>query len=136
MRLVPERNPLPRLLAFVYLGVALLVALAFEFWGPVIEHTAFCPLRRSVGLPCPTCGGTHAALALVRLEPIAAFRLNPLITLAALLLVLWVGLAGLATLVPAWRREILLTAAGRRLLRWGVVLSVLGTWIYEILRLS
>jgi hypothetical protein len=136
MRLVPERNPLPRLLAFIYLAIALLLALAFSFWGPVIEHTAFCPLRRSLGLPCPTCGGTHAALALVRLNPAEALRQNPLVTLAALLLVLWVGLASLTTVVPSWRREIALTEGGRRLLRWAVVLLVLGTWLYEILRLT
>ncbi|MDX2018160.1 MAG: DUF2752 domain-containing protein [Planctomycetota bacterium] len=53
-----------------------------------------CLLRRATGLPCPTCGSTRAILALTRLDPAEALRLNPLVAALALLtpmlIALWV----------------------------------------------
>lgn len=40
-----------------------------------------CLFRRLAGFPCPTCGATRAAIALARLDPMAAWLSNPLVTL-------------------------------------------------------
>ena len=54
MKLVPERDPLPRLLAFWYVGVAAVVAGALALWGGQLARWAFCPLRWNtiLSLPC------------------------------------------------------------------------------------
>jgi hypothetical protein len=52
-----------------------------------------CPLRRTTGIACPTCGGTRAMVALTTGHPLRALVWNPLVTLAA------VGLPALGLLV-------------------------------------
>lgn len=49
----------------------------------------FCPLRRYTGIPCPTCGGTRAFVALVTLHPLAAFAFNPLVTVGLVAVPIW-----------------------------------------------
>jgi hypothetical protein len=136
MKLVPEREPLARLLAFCYVTIAGLVWLVFTLWGRPIERLVFCPLRDNFGLPCPTCGGTHAALALVRGDLGEALWHNPLVVIATLLLVMWTLYAIAATLHPRWRRQIQLNAREWLILRIAAILFFAGNWAYEIIRLT
>ncbi len=136
MKFVPERDPLPRLLAFVYLGLATLGGGGLLLWGREWERLAFCPLRRWTGFPCPTCGGTHAALALVKGNLQEAFRENPLVATAAAALAVWAVLALAATLVPSWRKQPQLTPREQNLVRILLVSALLGAWIYEVIRLA
>ncbi|MFH1844996.1 MAG: DUF2752 domain-containing protein [bacterium] len=133
MRLVPETDSLPRLLVFPYLAVVALIAVLFVFWGRTIEQLAFCPLRRMTGIPCPTCGGTHAALALVKLDFAAALAWNPLLTGVMLAFAGWVAYAVLATLMPKWRRQLQFTTREVLLLRCLAGGLLLGGWVYQIL---
>jgi uncharacterized protein DUF2752 len=50
-----------------------------------------CPFRATTGLPCLSCGCTHAFTALVHLHPAAAFAASPLGALLALLCAAHVG---------------------------------------------
>lgn len=136
MKLSPERESLPRTLALVYLLVALLSVLLLNLTGHLVARLATCPLRYLTGLACPTCGGTHAALALAQGNLGEAFRQNPLVALAALGLAIWATYAVVATAVPRWRRQIDLTAREQTALRAGVVLLFLLGWLYEIVRLG
>ncbi len=136
MKLVPEKSPLPRLLAFPLLLCAAGGAAAFRLWGPHLERLAFCPLREVAGLPCPTCGGTHVALALARLDPLAALRLNPFLAVGLAGAGLWLGYAVAATLRPAWRRSLEVGRRGARLLRIGAVALLLASWAYQVARVG
>lgn len=91
-----------------------------------------CPLRTLTGLPCPTCGTAHAAIALLDGKPLAALAANPLATLAgigflagglAAPLWLWAGgrLPVLPTPPPGWLRFAMLAAL---LAGWGYVIAV------------
>jgi hypothetical protein len=68
-----------------------------------------CPVKSALGIPCPGCGLTRAAVSLLRGEFEAAFGLH------AFAPVLLVGLAALAVagLLPAARREALAGAVAR-----------------------
>jgi len=136
MKLVLEREPLPRLLAFCYFAIAACLLTVFALWGKQIERLAFCPLRDNFGLPCPTCGGTHAVMALVRGDLGEALRQNPLIVIAALILVIWTLYAFAATLQPRWRRQIQLNSREWTILRFIAILFLAGIWVYEIIRLT
>ncbi len=134
MRLAPETDSLPRLLAFPLLASAAVLAAAFAVRGGLLERAASCPLRALTGVACPTCGGTHAALALVRLDLAGAWRQNPLVAAAAVGLLAWAALAAAATLVRRWRVKVELTRGEQHCLRIGVILAVLANWAYEIAR--
>lgn len=48
-----------------------------------------CIIRTVTGFLCPGCGVTRATLALLRLEPIEAFRYNPSYTVFLLVAAIW-----------------------------------------------
>ena len=136
MRLLPERDPTPRLLALAYFALAVTGTLLLRLWPTAVLYLAHCPLRENFGLPCVTCGGTHAAVALSELRFGAAVGENPLVVLVAVALGAWALCSIAATVVPSWRRQIALSAHEARLLRWLAVVIVVGVWIYEIVRLT
>jgi len=79
----PERQ-----LAFLWGGAALAGAAAAPFARAFASVLPGCLFRAVTGIPCPTCGGTRALLALARLDIPAALAWNPLVTLGALVFVL------------------------------------------------
>lgn len=50
------------------------------------HQPTLCPLQRFAGIPCPSCGGTRASLYLLGGDPVAAFKMNGAVTLAAITL--------------------------------------------------
>ena len=134
MRLRPETDPLPRLLALVYFAIATLGWVALRWWGDAIARAARCPLFEITGLPCPTCGGTRAALALARLDPGAALQANPLVVVGALLLGLWGAWGAAATAVPRLRAGVAFGPAEQRLWRLGAAVALTAAWGYQIVR--
>jgi hypothetical protein len=79
----PERQ-----LAFLWGGAALAGAATAPFARALASASPGCLFRAVTGVPCPTCGGTRALLALARLDVPAALAWNPLVTLGALVFVL------------------------------------------------
>lgn len=132
MRLVPEKISLPRLLVFPFGLLGLCGFLAARFATETVMQLAHCPLRDLTGLPCPTCGGTHAAVSLAQGRVAEAFASSPLVAAGLILFTFWV-LAGIATtLIPAWRRSVELGAGEKRTARILAVLIGLMGWIWVI----
>jgi Protein of unknown function (DUF2752) len=101
------------------------------FWLAIAPLLPGCPFRRLTGIPCPTCGTTRAAVALLGGHLGAALALNPLATLAGigfvaggLLAPLWATLKlpfpELPRPLPAWPRLafVVLAAAGWAWVIW------------------
>ena len=108
-------------------AVLTVVGLAVVRWQPaLLALLKPCPLLNLTGLPCPTCGTTHAALALSHGQLTAAFAANPLAA-AALLLLLPAAVVSLflppATTPPRTRRVLAWCGAALVLLNWGYLLS-------------
>jgi hypothetical protein len=101
--------------------VLALEALRFLVALPVFPRDrTVCLFHAVTHLPCVFCGGTRALVALASGEPGDAFLLNPLVTGAAVLLVLLPPVG----LLPAGERAL---RAGRRvLLRPRVLATLLG----------
>lgn len=59
---------------FAVIGLASFVAARFL---PVLETGFLCPIRGILGIPCATCGMTHAFVSLAHGEVAAAFRASP-----------------------------------------------------------
>ena len=69
--------------SFVWLGLAAIAVFLF-FFNPALPGNQFfpkCPFRFVTGWQCPGCGSTRACYQLLHLQPIAAFKLNPLMVL-------------------------------------------------------
>ena len=99
-------------------------------WLAVAPELPGCAFRAITGVPCPTCGTTHAAVALLHGRLLAAFAANPLAALAivgffagGLLAPLWVVAGGKMPVLPSP------LPARVRLL---AVLVALAGWAYVI----
>jgi hypothetical protein len=92
-----------------------------------------CLWRQLSGFPCPGCGCTRSLLAWTHLDPVAAFRFNPLFSLALLLLAGGWILSFLEgpTGARRWHR---LRAASEQPRFWQACAVLAGlNWIYLIL---
>jgi hypothetical protein len=91
---------------------------------------AVCMLRRTTGLPCPTCGMTRAFSALAKGDWRAAVSYHPLSpAFAACLLGIW--------LYVAWcrLRGRTVPAAHRRIIHWSLAalgLAAVAVWIVRM----
>ena len=104
------------------------VGLAVARWQPAaLALLNTCPFQALTGLSCPTCGTTHAAVALSHGRLAAALAANPLAA-ATLLLLLPATLASIAL------RRVETPQRTRRILAWSVAVLVLLNWGYLLAR--
>ena len=119
-----------RRLGLIWGAVALAAILLAPFaarWAPMMPG---CLFRELTGLPCPTCGSAHAALALARLDLREAVAFNPLATIGALAFLLGGAAAAVASLTGRPLREPGLSGAA---LRSAAVLAVAANWAWLLL---
>lgn len=133
MRIRPESSSVLRWLALPFGLAAGAGFLAARLWPDLALRAAHCPLRSMTGLPCPTCGGTHAVTALARGDLGTAWTANPAVPLGLALLGVWMIWAVAATLLPAWRREIVLGPREKKAARWGAAFLMAALWARQIL---
>lgn len=119
-----------RQLGLLWGGVALLIG-ALAPIGPMLaELTPRCLFKVWLGIPCPTCGTTRAALALARFDLVHALTHYPLQSLA------WIAFlgGGLIAGALAWQRRPLPRLPRNLPLgaRLAIVLTVLANWMYSI----
>jgi hypothetical protein len=134
MHLVPEKSPLPRLLVFPF-GILAVFGLALVKFKPdLVLRLAHCPLRDMTGVPCPTCGGTHAAVALANGHMVEAFAANPLVAFGLIGFGVWLLSGLIMTVVPHLRRDPVFTSGEKRTARILAVLLILAAWVWEIFR--
>ncbi len=90
-----------------------------------------CTFKRVTGIPCPTCGGTRAAVCLATARPLDALWFNPLVTVGLVLLAGWAVLRfGFGRRI-AWR-------VGRRtrIIGWSLIaVAAAANWVYLIFTL-
>jgi len=132
MRLVPEKSSLPRLLVFPFGLVALLGLTLVRFRTELVMRLAHCPLRDLTGVPCPTCGGTHAAVALAEGRWADAVAANPLVALGLVIFALWLLIGLLATVIPGLRRHLALTDREKKTARILAVVLLVAGWLNQL----
>lgn len=132
MHLAPEKSSLGRLLVFPFGLLVLLGVALVRFQPDLVLRLAHCPLRDMTGVPCPTCGGTQAAVALVQGRWVEAVAANPLVALGGLGLGLWILTGVTATVFPGLRRELVLTDREKKTARVLAVVLLVTSWLYQL----
>lgn len=119
-----------RQLAFVWGGLVLVTFALRPLWTWLGPNLRPCLLREASGVPCPTCGATRGALALLEGRVVDALQLNPLVTVAAAAFII----GGLVAPLWAWRRgtapTLPLPLPGWS--RLGIVVVILANWAWVI----
>ena len=137
MRCVPGDAPLARHLA---VATAVLLPLA-AWWLSAFPDTPAhltqpCLLRAATGVPCSTCGGTRALLALTSGEPMLALAANPLVALSTVALAVWALGGVIATVAPRCRRRIEASPGEGRRLAIAACVLVAANWCWLVIRSS
>ncbi len=120
-----------RQLAWIWGVSSISVLLLRPLWPDLVPLLPQCVFHGLTGWPCPTCGTTRAALALLDGHPVQALAYNPLMTV--------LGCAFMAGgfLAPIWSLTRLplpvIPPAAWKPLRIAAVLVILANWAYLIL---
>ncbi len=104
-----------------------LVALAHALaHGDVV----FCTFRRLTGYPCPGCGTTRMALAVLRGDLHGAVACNPLAFVACVAVMLLIGLRIFFSRHIVW----ITSRAASRYVTAALVAAVAANWVYLLVR--
>lgn len=119
-----------RQLAMFWGAAAVSGAILRPLWIAIAPHLRPCTFRHLTGFPCPTCGTTRTALALLDFDLGTAIVVNPLATLAGVIFIS----GGLAALVWVLLRGPTPVSDLRWSRRWTVALVgvILINWVYLI----
>nr|WP_308506235.1 DUF2752 domain-containing protein [uncultured Agathobaculum sp.] len=106
-------------------GLCGLAALAALFAGAYLSASILgwgCPLQHFTGVPCPGCGMSRAAFALLRLDFASAFRYNPMIYV----------LPPVALYTLFGKKPLLGSKTRERVLLWGTMALWAVVWIVRL----
>jgi hypothetical protein len=120
---VPERDQIHLSLLFSTLFALAVLPLAI-----FIPH--FCLMQRFLGIPCPGCGILHAMMAILTLNPAAAWHSNPAGFAVALDLGFQLVARPLAILMPHTGESV--CVASRFISKFGLA-SLLSVWIVRLI---
>ena len=120
-----------RELALLWCAAALGTLALTPLWPTLVRLLRPCTFRALTGWPCPTCGTTRAALAVLAGDLGAAWAASPLATLAflsflggGLVAPLWVWAGGpLPSVTPSGWRRLAVLALLAVLVNWAVLLA-------------
>jgi len=115
-------------------SLILLAAALGAAWLTCGLPTPLCPLHAWSGIPCPTCGSTRAAGALINGEIKAAFVWNPLMTAGFFGAAAYLCYAAAVVIgrLPRLRIESL-TPHEARVIRVLAILLIAANWLYLLL---
>jgi hypothetical protein len=119
-----------RQLAMLWGAAAISAIVLRPLWIAVAPWLRPCAFRRLTGVPCPTCGTTRVALAVLDADLAAAFAVNPLA--AATGLAFFAGGALALVWALAHGRVPVLQRPVPRWWRLALVAVILINWTYLI----
>jgi len=76
------------LLAIICITGYVYLFLSLQETRNIQRSLAFCPLEHVTGIPCPTCGSTHAVMAITRGEFKSAMLFNPMGYIVAVFMIM------------------------------------------------
>lgn len=119
-----------RQLAMLWSAAAISALVLRPVWIAIAPYLRPCTFRHLTGIPCPTCGTTRTALALLDFDFGSAMAVNPLATIVGVVFFLGGGLALVWALLDApalklpfrWSRGWTAAVAGVILINWAYLI--------------
>ena len=105
----------------VWAAMLAAILAAFVVWGPAI-----CPVRNSVGVPCPGCGLTRATVALLHGDVAGALHYHPVVWL---MLPIFLLMVVEEVYIFVRRERLTLLSRIPNVVWWPVGLIILVVWI-------
>ena len=129
LRFRPADNT-ERQLAMLWGAAAVSAVILRPLWIVISPHLRSCTFRNITGIPCPTCGTTRTAIALLDFDFCAAFVINPLAMIAGVVFIsgggvalAWALLQGpIPTSSLHWSRRWTITVIGVILINWAYLI--------------
>lgn len=91
-----------------------------------------CPFRWLTGVPCPTCGATHAFAALVDGHLAASLAFHPAVAPACLLGILYIVYSLIVVAMRLPRLRLTLDRRDATITRWATVAAIGAFWAARI----
>lgn len=117
-----------------------LVALALAAYGAMAgallltrDYLWACPFLHFTGLPCPACGGTRSVSAMLAGDLPLALSWNPLMATGVLGAVLFMVYVAVVRLFGLPRVRVLSSADERCWFARGLLVMLLGNWVYLLI---
>jgi Protein of unknown function (DUF2752) len=120
---IPEGNQ-----HHIALFLSTLVALALL---PLLIHIPhFCLMQKVFGVPCLGCGISHSIIAMLRLNPVMAWRANPAGIGVALTFCFQLVARPIAIMIPAIGDAV---SHASRFIGKAVLGSLMAVWIFRVI---
>ena len=116
----------------IYGSIACFTLLCASF-SPLPALLPACAFRQLSGMPCPTCGSTHALLHLAQGEVMPALFFNPLFTLTMIFLLAAFVCSIVAAALKLRRLNFFSSKKERFVLKTAAVMLVILQWVYLII---
>lgn len=113
-------------------GAIVLLALVAGRFLPMEQVFPACVFKGLVGIPCPTCGSTHAVVYLSHGNVAGAVAANPLLSAGAMIALLSFFYSLIARVFMVPRLTFSLSDREKDGVRAGAVILALANWIYLI----
>ncbi len=113
-------------------GAIVLLALVAGRSLPVEQVLPACVFKGLAGIPCPTCGSTHAVVYLSHGNVAGALAANPLLSAGVMMALLYFFYSLIAHIFAVPRLSVSLSGREKDGVRVGVVVLVAANWIYLI----
>ncbi len=113
-------------------GAIVLLALVAGRFLPVALILPACIFKGLAGIPCPTCGCTHAVVYLSHGNVAGALAANPLLSAGVMIALLYLFYSLTARVLAVPRLSVALSNREKDGMRIGAVALVAANWIYLI----
>jgi hypothetical protein len=113
-------------------GAIVLLALVAGRFLPVEQVLPACVFKGLAGIPCPTCGSTHAVVYLSHGNVAGALAANPLLSAGAVMALLYFSYSLIACIFAVPRLSVSLSEREKDGVRVGAAVLVAANWIYLI----
>lgn len=132
-KITPKNNDYELIFGVLIIPLSILLSAAVlhlpQFLQPI------CRFHKNTGIPCPTCGASRSMLLLMSGHPLKAIYTQPLITITAILAVIYSIYSFIVVTGKLSRiRPVNVSAKDRKIITISIIAAVTINWLYLIVK--